>query len=61
MEKTLATFQKAIEEEIESLKGLILETTWDKSNYETLINICKLLEEHKLVLLRIKQHKRGLI
>lgn len=61
MEKTLATFQKAIEEEIESLKGLILETTWDKSNYETLINICKLLEEHELVLLRIKQHKRGLI
>ena len=61
MEKTLDTFQKAIEEEIKSFEETILNNKWDEKNHKTLLNLCRMLEEHKTTLKHIKQHKRGFI
>lgn len=61
MEKTLDTFQEAIENEIKSFENTILTTKWSEENHKTLLNLCRMLEEHKTTLRHIKEHKRGFI
>lgn len=54
-------FQEKIEKEIESCEDLILNTTWNEFNVDSLKNIVNIMNNYKTTLKHIKQFKRGLL
>lgn len=59
--KSIEDFKKTMEKELDDTRGLILETKWDKGNYETLIKLVKIMEKEEQTIKYIKQFMRGLI
>ena len=50
-----------IEREIKLSEDLILNTTWNKENIDTLYRNIEIMNEYKTTLKHIKQYRRGLI
>ena len=50
-----------IEREIKLSEDLILNTTWNKDNIDTLYRNIEIMNEYKTTLKHIKQYRRGLI
>ncbi len=50
-----------IEKEIKLSEDLILNTTWNKENMDTLYRNIEIMNEYKTTLKHIKQYRRGLI
>lgn len=50
-----------IEREIKLSEDLILNTTWNKENMDTLYRNIEIMNEYKTTLKHIKQYRRGLI
>ena len=50
-----------IEKEIKLSEDLILNTTWNKDNIDTLYKNIEIMNEYKTTLKHIKQYRRGLI
>ena len=59
--KSIEEFKKTMEKELDNTRSLILETKWDKGNYETLIKLVKIMEKEEETIKYIKQFMRGLI
>ena len=50
-----------IEREIKLSEDIILNTTWNKNNIDTLYRNIEIMNEFKTTLKHIKQYRRGLI